>query len=767
MAPSQKPSKTKSKASKARPISTAAISQPHVEDASILTSLSAFSQDAHLFAYLQLAVDKHRLRVYNTASGHSLAEYTVDTARVSALHWDTLNFASESQPDVASPSKKKRKKRQSLAPEETPSSAGTEVVVLGLSDGTISFFSPSHGRVLRTLSHPSSSTPVLSLATSKNVIWSSSADGVVRSWNIQTSEIIDTWKTEDRIPYTALSVRPNQEDDRTDLLVAHHNVRLVSRSNDVLSSSRSTQIASFTGHASSIKLTKWAQSEIPPGRFVTMAEGDRFLYVWDIEDGTTSEGKASASIPLDSEPRTFSISPASGKVALAALSASGKVSVYPIPEELVPPASTNTTSHKIPTLLSRSNIVAPAKNSASTSPVINIAFNSTDNTSLRIARLAKGVRPVFSNVKFLDDSGSYISDITLEELDLSVVKDADAGISTQRYAEGSANVVGSAIDLGVKESGDDVPVRDIDGDLEVDLAELSLGQRLTALNDGEARHSDSDDEEGVSRSPKKKKGGPKRDVSSVPANSLTRTLIQALHSSDSRLLESCLAHSDPTLIQNTVKRLPPQLAVPLVVACTERLGRGARAANMKGGGGGASSQRGTGLIMWIKTALAVHAGHLMTIPDLVARLSGLYTTINARLALHENLLLLNGKLDMVLSQVELRSSAAPAPLTIKKDKSKGKAVQSSVAKHYVEGESESSEADDDGDVEIESGDEEGSVEDVELGGDSDDEDGSDEEDDEDDDLDESDEEDGSMNGFIDDEAEEEWSDEEDEGDESE
>lgn len=163
---------------------------------------------------------------------------------------------------------------------------------------------------------------------------------------------------------------------------------------------------------------------------------------------------------------------------------------------------------------------------------------------------------------------------------------------------------------------DDLATRDIDGDLDVDLAELSLGQRLTALSGADARpYSDTDDE----TAPKGSKFSKKKtqnEIAVVPANSLTRTLIQALHSSDSRLLETCLAHSDQGLIRNTVGRLPPQLAVPLITACVERLGRGARAGNMKGGGGGASSQRGTGLITWVKTTLAIHSGHPMTVrPD--------------------------------------------------------------------------------------------------------------------------------------------------------
>ena len=152
---------------------------------------------------------------------------------------------------------------------------------------------------------------------------------------------------------------------------------------------------------------------------------------------------------------------------------------------------------------------------------------------------------------------------------------------------------------------EDLAASQIEGALNTDLAELSLGQRLAALS-GDARRSSSDSEE--EQSPQKQDA-----PNVVPAHSLTRTLIQALHSSDSKLLETCLAHSDLAMVRNTVRRLPPQLAVPLLVACVERLGRGARAANMKGGGGGASSQRGMGLIAWVKIVLAVHSGHLMTV----------------------------------------------------------------------------------------------------------------------------------------------------------
>lgn len=162
---------------------------------------------------------------------------------------------------------------------------------------------------------------------------------------------------------------------------------------------------------------------------------------------------------------------------------------------------------------------------------------------------------------------------------------------------------------------DDIDLQNVEGNLDVEIAELSLGQRLTALSGADPMQEDSDSEQTGSKK-QKAKNIAQGSLSVVPAASLTRTLIQALHSSDSRLMETCLAHSNVTLIRNTVRRLPPQLAVPLINACVERLGRGARGGNMKGGGGGASSQRGTSLITWVKTVLSVHSGHLMTVCSL-------------------------------------------------------------------------------------------------------------------------------------------------------
>ena len=146
-------------------------------------------------------------------------------------------------------------------------------------------------------------------------------------------------------------------------------------------------------------------------------------------------------------------------------------------------------------------------------------------------------------------------------------------------------------------------------------------------------------------------------------------------------------------------------------------------------------------------------------PDLVAKLSHLHSTLTSRLTLQERLLSLSGRLDLALAQVELRSSDAPAPLAPKKSKRGKKAVKTREAALYIEG--ESSEDEEHMDVPLEEEDETGSIEDIELGADS--ELGDSEVSDDDDDDEEDDEDGGDMNGFIDDEAEE----DEDEDDEDE
>jgi U3 small nucleolar RNA-associated protein 5 len=409
MSSGEKPKKSRTKPPRGRPPATSSISQPTVEDASYLTALASFSPKGNLFAFLSLAVDKHRLRVYDTATGQSTAEHVVDSARVSSLAWSNFD-PSEVQRSAPSdveepPNKKKRKKRNSQANEDGPPqiSAAIEVVLLGLSDGTVLFFSPAHGRVIRTLSHATSTAAILSVVLTENgdstpTTWTSGADGAIRLWNAQKNDILGSWKNDDRIPYSSMAIRPTSEGDRLDVLVANHSIRLLSTQLDSLTE-KPAHVASFTGHASSVKQLQWDASQTPPTRFLSMAEGDRIVSIWQTPEGAAVDGKMVASVQLDSDARTISLSvpflPSSERQNLLTLTASGKISIFPIPTELVPPASSSRTQHKVSTLLPRSTLSVSAKKGSSGTQVVAASFAVGVVGHIRVARIVGGVRPVF------------------------------------------------------------------------------------------------------------------------------------------------------------------------------------------------------------------------------------------------------------------------------------------------------------------------------------------------------------------------------------
>lgn len=400
---STKKSKKTPKPPQGRPASTALVSQPAVEDASSILALSSFSPRGELFAYVSLAVDKHRLRIYNTTTGQATADHIIDTARVSSIIWSASDLEEADNAGSSQPSKKKRKKRDSLVASEVRSRS-TEVVLLGLSDGSILCFSPSHGRVLRTLSHSSSTSAVLALAVEDHrrwLIWASGQDATLRLWDANKNEIVGSWKNDDRIPYTSLTIRSSDEENLTGVLSASHSIRLLSRPVKIngLLPKKLSQLATFTGHASPIKSMQWDHSKQISTRFISMAEADRFLYVWDVPDKLGVDGRATASIPLDSDVRSFSLSkpsePSQSSVLLT-LSASEKIALYPIPQQISSPTSSNRSPAKLPTLHSRSTIVSTSKKSSVPAPIINVSFVEGEDGNIRVARLVQGVRPVFT-----------------------------------------------------------------------------------------------------------------------------------------------------------------------------------------------------------------------------------------------------------------------------------------------------------------------------------------------------------------------------------
>ena len=142
-------------------------------------------------------------------------------------------------------------------------------------------------------------------------------------------------------------------------------------------------------------------------------------------------------------------------------------------------------------------------------------------------------------------------------------------------------------------------------------------------------------------------GGPGERAGEAPqAHSLLQLLVQALHSDDSQLLEECLAQTNETIVRNTVKRLPTSYVVPFLTQVVDRFE--------------AKPSRGIELTVWIRFVLLLHTSYLMTVPDLMKHLSGLYQLIDTRLSAFKKLMKLSGRLDLVLSQIAERGETGNA-----------------------------------------------------------------------------------------------------------
>jgi U3 small nucleolar RNA-associated protein 5 len=378
--------------------------------------LSAFSPSADLFAFVSLAVDKHRLRIHDTHTGKSISEYIVDSARVTALSWATFQSPKalvDGQETEDSAPRKKRKKRDSRVPQPVSEPDAIPVVALGLSTGSVIIFSSSHARVIRTLSHPSSTSPVLSVDVHSNVpsatliFLTLCADGSIRTWNAQTGELLSSTKTDDRLPGTSLSLRPGVESDHPSFLLAHHSIRLLSASSDtsLTSPQKLTEEARFIGHASNITMMRWQPSDNDSQslrRFASVAESDRVVHIWEVPRVSGGEGKLVATAPLDSDARHISFSQLSIHPSLLVLSASGRIAIFAATNDQGATVTSKKTKEKVTTLSPRSSTTISFKRGM-TAQVINAAFE--QDGRICVAWLAGGVKPVFEVVVSL--SGSH------------------------------------------------------------------------------------------------------------------------------------------------------------------------------------------------------------------------------------------------------------------------------------------------------------------------------------------------------------------------
>jgi hypothetical protein len=119
--------------------------------------------------------------------------------------------------------------------------------------------------------------------------------------------------------------------------------------------------------------------------------------------------------------------------------------------------------------------------------------------------------------------------------------------------------------------------------------------------------------------------------------SVKNALIQAIKTDDNEQLSSIFNNTQINIIQKTVAGIPTNYVIPLLKYIISKFR--------------SNPKFGLSLINWMKVVLIEHTSYLMTVPELVKILAELYTTIDSRVSVLDDLLKLQGRMDLLLSQI--------------------------------------------------------------------------------------------------------------------
>ncbi|KAG0004549.1 WD repeat-containing protein 43 [Entomortierella chlamydospora] len=583
----------------------------HVSNAVIVHS-SFSPEGGHNYCIVTPGADHYRLRIFDTATGTIKNDYE---QKEGDGKWTCVRWGSITEVGANGSSKKKKR-----SPQEGSSSP---VLALGQTNGHISIYSLAHGRVIHELSG-SHTGKVNDFCFSKNGTrgFSAGEDGLIIEWDIMQGVEMSKFNAEAK---SVKKIQLNHEEDM--ILTAGHSMKLWDLE------TRET-IKSFTGHASAITNIVFSTND----KFLaSTAEQDRFINLWDCTRDSQQEGNITA-LTLDN---TVSHIDISANNAVLAISEEGTAGLWQNAQNASGTSSGSAKANKKKRYTTRacdcSIKVQSSKDDKALIPLLAGAF--TPQGQMILAR-GSTIKPVFEKVDFQNEDGS------LKEKELIMSRTPVTGFlvdeSTQAannlkatkkaYDESAVTVVGTA-DFALPtpamgeagDSEDEEDVAELEGrTMEEKLQDLAVEDSATSLTGKKSKQS----------------AGAKNKYSTPKANSLQQMLIQALHSNDLQLLEACLTFNNVEVIRNTVRRLPTAYVVPFLTQVIHKFQQ--------------KPNRGEALLEWIKAVLLIHTAYMMTVPDLIKKLSNFYQTLDSRVSVFQKLLNLHGRLDLVMSQIEMR-----------------------------------------------------------------------------------------------------------------
>ena len=444
-------------------------------------------------------------------------------------------------------------------------------------------------------------------------LYSCGDDKRVQAWDVGTGATIGKALKAGKSAAHRMAVSP----DGNVLAVAGLQIKLF----DTVSRKSSRKLS---GHA--LPVTCMAFS--PENDLLVSGCGDRYLSIWDASPDSEATA-ALLALSMEGSPLSASmILSTSGATELLCLDDTGAAAVWRFEGEVgnsSPPE--------------KCVIRVKKPQGEEEHDVLFAASFATGKSQVAVAHGSE-VKPMLRVTSYADATGALESEVSV-----APAGKAGGALISPDTAAASASGVSSRVNAGQVTvlGAADMPAsgrvgtasKDDDGVAD-ESEEMLLGQRVAQM----AVEDEDEDDEDEPRNRRRKGGG-----SAPTAGSLASLLVQALQSDDSALLGECLGVTDPRTITATVARLPSSCVHPLLITLVEKFQSRPHKSHM--------------LVPWIREILLAHASYLITVPNLLDSLAGLYQTVDSRLSCFKRLVKLSGRLELLLAQVD-RQSARPA-----------------------------------------------------------------------------------------------------------
>jgi U3 small nucleolar RNA-associated protein 5 len=383
----------------------------------------------------------------------------------------------------------------------------------------------------------------------------------------------------------------------------------------------------LTGHPSTVTFLKFSYDG---KKLVSCSSQDRYVYLWNcesIEKADSEDEVKPVGFVCDSPPLLIDINTRPyGKKSKAydiLTVVQGEINIWAHRDANAPQLQTVPDSH----------ISTPQPQS-----ILNTQF--CQHNQIIIARGHTG-KPSFDKVVYLNGS-QLVTDITIQVQEEQSLVGANEVTKTKLNkkvggTEDSVSILGP-IDMGNGFLDAKMPGS---GQLPRSSSMLSLEQLVDSIPSGK-------------KSANSTPGLPTVSTTAAPhsGSSLAGLLSQGLRMGDNSIIETVLSCRDPTVINTTILSLPTSTLIPFLEHLVN---------NFK-----TSPTAPLSLVPWMRALLQHKASYLMSVGDLVGRVSGLYQTIEARLGVFKKLLRLSGRLHLVLSHVNKATieEISNAPITV-------------------------------------------------------------------------------------------------------